>query len=132
MVFGKVSFQMVGESKGSGCNGREWKMVTTSVFIKLFEYGNIEVKNYSSTKTQYYNISMKCTDGSVIDLPGYLYPNEDRISIASTYRDSVINALKKEGIVTFYIEEEDHSVNNYLFKVECDNFKELYKKRLIY
>lgn len=98
-----------------------------NISIKLYEYGNLEVKNYSNSSSQYYDISMKRTDGTKVSFTGKINPGSDRITVDKNARGLVLRAFYgKEGNVSFYIEERDHTVTNYLLTVECDNFKEIY------
>ncbi len=94
------------------------------VSIILFEYANRQVKN-AYNDANHYTITMKDGNGNKYDLSGYMYADGDRIVIESNNKEKVINALKGEGNVSFYIYDTDRSVTSYLFTAITSNFDDL-------
>ena len=97
------------------------------VRIQLFEYTKNIVKNPYSDDREYttrvlldggYKATIKCrmpSDGQyiVFDEEGSLW---------------LIEALKDNKEISFYIEEKEHTITNYSFMVECANFDKLYEE----
>lgn len=90
----------------------------------LYEYGDHQVKSYSDEK---YNIIILDSSGNKTSVYGTMYENGDRIYIASSYYDTVLDVLGSGGEINFYVEEADSSVNNYLFTVpDSSNFDKVF------
>lgn len=100
----------------------------SDITIFLYEYGNNQVKNNSSSYDDLYNITMKTNDGTKLSFTGTMYCGDDRIFIDQAYISQVISALSQEGnaMTSFYIEDAERTVNNYLFTVISNNFAEQY------
>lgn len=98
-----------------------WLIDKSDVAIKLVEYGRSVVKSsYSSTN---YNIVMLDPDGNRVYMTGTMWKGGDRIYIDSEYELTVIEALKRNGSVSFRIDEGGKYGNSsYLFKMEDTSF----------
>lgn len=95
----------------------------------LYEYGNNQVKNSSSSYDDLYNITMRTADGTDLSFTGTMFCGDDRIFIDSNYIPQVISALSQEGntMTSFYIENAERPTTNYLFTVLSNNFAEQYE-----
>ena len=94
----------------------------------LYEYGNNLVKNSSSSYDDLYNITMRTADGTDLSFTGTMFCGDDRIFIDPDFIPQVVSALSQEGntMTSFYIENAERTVNNYLFTVISNNFAEQY------
>ena len=92
----------------------------------LYEYGRNQVKNSSTNYVDEYTITMRGADGTDTSLSGTVYCGGDRLFIDDKYVDTVLNAMKGEGTLSFNIVEE-HTSTSYLFSMETDNFGSLYE-----
>lgn len=94
----------------------------------LYEYGNHQVKNNSSSYDDLYNITMRTADGTDLSFTGTMFCGDDRIFIDTNYIPQVISALSQEGntMTSFYIEDAERTTTNYLFIVISNNFAEQY------
>ena len=98
------------------------------IAIVLYQYGNSRVKNPYSKDNKNYKIIMLDSDKKRTTLSGTMYPGEDRIFVDSVYIGDVLNALKQNKTLSFYIEEIDHVATNYTFTILDNNgFSETYK-----
>lgn len=94
--------------------------------IFLYEYGNRAVKNNSSTYYDEYSITMRTADGQDYNLSGIMYTGADRITIDNTSDvETILDALKGEGDVSFYIVNDQFTTSTYLFTIPTANFKEV-------
>lgn len=98
-----------------------WLIDESDVAIKLLEYGrNVVKSSYDSTG---YSITMLDPDGKKVSMYGTMYEGGDRIYIGSSYKDTVLNALKQNGSVSFSIVEEGkYASSSYLFKMEDTSY----------
>ena len=98
------------------------------ISIFLYEYGSNQVKNNSSSYNDEYNIKMRTADGTDYSFTGTMYCGDDRIFIDQAHVSEVISALSQEGntVTSFYIEDAERPVTNYLFSVISNNFAEQY------
>ena len=94
------------------------------IAIVLLEYGSHKVKSYSKDA---YKIIMLDGNNQKYYIYGTMYENGDRVYINSSDESTVINALKRSGTISFYLEESKYTLSTYLFSVETSNFSELYK-----
>lgn len=94
----------------------------------LYEYGNNLVKNNSSSYDDLYNITMRTADGTDLSFTGTMFCGDDRIFIDPDFIPQVVSALSQEGntMTSFYIENAERTINNYLFTVISNNFAEQY------
>ena len=100
--------------------------ITDSARIQLFEYNSNLVKNFYS-KGKYYNIQILEENDNIITESGYMMSEGTAISVwGDKDQNSIINALKNNGKLTFRIDEED-GMDTYLFDVDCTGFKELFE-----
>ena len=93
----------------------------------LYEYGRNQVKNSSTNYVDEYTITMRGADGTDTSLSGTVYCGGDRLFIDDKYVDTVLNAMKGEGTLSFHIVEDEHTTTSYLFSMETDNFGSLYE-----
>ena len=98
-----------------------WLIDKDSVAIKLLEYGRNVVKSYYDVTG--YSISMLDADGNKTSMTGTMYKGSDRIYIDSDFESIVLNALAKNGAVTFKITETGkYASSSYLFKMEDTSY----------
>lgn len=98
-----------------------WLIDKDSVAIKLAEYGRNVVKS-SYDKTNY-DILMLDPDGKKVSMTGTMYKGGDRIYIDSGYENKVVDALARNGSVTFKITEKGkYASSSYLFKMEDTSY----------
>lgn len=102
------------------------QVTSEDVAIMLWEYGSYSVK--CSYKWDEYDITMKDGNGNKYYLDGTMYSGSARIYFDDSDKNTVIGALKRTGSVSFYIVLSERTTTNYLFTVECSNFKELYSE----
>lgn len=104
-----------------------------NLYIYLAEYGNNVVKNASSSSILY-TIEVLDGNGTTHKLNGLLGSDSDRIfcwknnSGDWVIDHSLINILKKGGIVSIYMYPTDRKIQNYSFKIDANGFSEAYKK----
>lgn len=89
-------------------------LIDEDITIMLYEYGSQQVTAYSSTD---YNIIMLDENGNKTQLVGVMHDNGDRVIITRDYTQTVLDALKAGGEISFYLAEKDHSITNYLFTI---------------
>ena len=95
---------------------------TEGVFIKLWEYGSIEVKAYTNTD---YKITILDDTNTKHYTTGTMYENEERIFLKDW---SLVNLLQSNSQVKIYIQEDSKYGYNstYLFTVANGNFNSIY------
>ena len=98
-----------------------------NISLFLYEYGNQQVKSFSSLYETKYNIITKKEDGTQENLTGTLYPSGDRIFIDQAYTNVVLHLLQGECTFQIYLENASRTGTNYLFTVDCSNFAEIYQ-----
>ncbi len=101
-----------------------------SAYVFFYEGGTEPVKNDTQSDIVY-NIQIKKTDGNKMTARGVLRSGYDRIEV---YADSTVDlaaALSSIGEISIYFEADDQHFNNYLFKVECGNFGDLYEQEIV-
>lgn len=96
------------------------------ISIFMYEYGNHQVKNYSSRSYQDYKIILKTEDGKKHEILGRIYPGGDRVYIGQAFYNTVLSALKSGEKISFYLEESGYTISEYLFTVDTSNFAEKY------
>lgn len=96
------------------------------VCFVLYEYGSHQVKN-SYSKNKYFDIKMKDVNGKEHTMQGGIVSGGDRVAFLSKDIPTVLNALKQEGTVMFYLVEDEYTTSTYLFSVETSNLGELLK-----
>lgn len=95
------------------------------IAIQLFEYGDNLVKSYGEHR---YNISMLDSSGNKISMVGTMHENGNRIFVSVSGRDSIIEAFNEGGEISFYIEDADRTINNYLFTIpDVNGFSNAYE-----
>lgn len=99
------------------------------VAFVLYEYGKYIVDNPYSRHEEY-GIIMKDANGKQYTLDGSMNASDgDRIFVSSDSDEkAVVDALKGNGSVSFYIYNKDRPINTYLFSVETSNFSEVVGK----
>ena len=98
----------------------------TRVAFFLYEYGRNQVKNSSNNYVDEYDITMRGADGADVSLTGTVYCGGDRLFIDDQYVNTVLEAMKGEGTLSFYIVDSERTTTTYLFSLETDNFGSLY------
>lgn len=103
-------------------------LVENQVYIVLYEYGNINVKNYGNIETMY-NITLKTSSGSQVTFVGTM--SDDRIKIDTYGSKYIINSLKNGETFKLLIEENTSynsylTPSKYLVEVKASNFNYLY------
>lgn len=103
--------------------------VYDDISIFLYEYGSIQVKNYSSSKNDDYVITVRCSNGREAIIYGSIYPLGDRLFVDEEDVPLMIEMLKEPGTVSFHIEELDPLgiPTTYLFSVETGDFAAEYQ-----
>lgn len=96
------------------------------VCFVLYEYGSHQVKN-SYSKNKYFDIKMRDVNGKEHTMQGGIVSGGDRVAFLSKDIPTVLNALKQEGTVMFYLVEDEYTTSTYLFSVETSNLGELLK-----
>ncbi len=98
----------------------------TRVAFFLYEYGRNQVKNSSSNYVDEYNVTMRDASGSDVEMSGTVYCGGDRLFIDDQYVNTVLEAMKGEGSLSFHIVDTQFATTSYLFTFETDNFGSLY------
>lgn len=98
------------------------------IAILLYEYGSNLVKNSSSKYVDEYDVTIRTPDGKKTTFSGGINPGGNRIVFSVKDMKSVLNILKSNQEIDFYIVESDRPTTSYLFTVEQSNFAELYNK----
>lgn len=94
------------------------------VTFMLYEYGDNQVKNGSSSYSEDYDVYVLDRFGTQHSFSGYIPTNGDRIVIDDDtyglYKNPVdfLNILKQGGTVKFYIEESDRRTTKYSFTID--------------
>ena len=98
-----------------------WLIDKDDIALILYEYGRNQVKSsYDSTS---YSIVMLDPDGKRIEMTGTMYKGGDRIYFAEKDESTVIEALSKNGSVTFKIVEMGkYASSDYFFKMEDTSY----------
>lgn len=99
------------------------------MFILLYEYGMMQVKNYSSSEYQDYVITVRPQNGEDAVFYGSIDPLGDRLFIDLEDIPPLMEILKGTGTVSFHIEELDPLgiPTTYLFSVETGDFATEYQ-----
>lgn len=84
--------------------------------IMLDEYGSSRVKNSYSSQQQY-NVTLLDDARQKTNLSGYMPSGVDRILFDEPAAQTILNALRDNASLSFYIEEADRPSTNYLFAV---------------
>ena len=117
------------ETISNGMLEAEIRVDFDGLYILLYGADKNIIKNPSSLNVPYV-IDYKDSSG-VYATSGVMYGGDDRIKVDNTGSSSASEVLSGNGEVSFYLEEQDHPGNNYLFKVNCGNFAELYDAEIV-
>ncbi len=98
----------------------------TRVAFFLYEYGRNQVKNSSSNYVDEYTVTMRDASGNDVEMSGTVYCGGDRLFIDDQYVNTVLEAMKGEGSLSFHIVDTQFATTSYLFTFETDNFGSLY------
>ena len=99
-------------------------LIDDRIAIMLYEYGDQKVTSYSDTD---YTIYMLDSSDNKTYIAGTMYENSDRIFIHTSYMDLILDALKEGGEISFYLEQKDRSIVNYLFMIpDASGFDKVY------
>jgi len=94
------------------------------IAIKLLEYGSSVVKAYS---TEYYNVSIKDSEGETYSLRGTMFEGGDRLYIDHGFGKNKIskmhNIMMKGGEVVVVIKEDDYGLTTYRLSFDSDGYK---------
>ena len=104
------------------------------IAVALYEYKWSRVTNIFS-HSENYSVLILDQDKNKQKFSGVIFSKGDRIYFydksyddSKTYtNDSVIDVFKRGGEITIKISKDD-GIDSYLFKVDCDGFKELYEE----
>ena len=125
---------LVGQFSNSATTNSELKACfivsdSSSVAIKLFEYGSSTVKAYSIDT---YTIKVKDSIGNVHSLNGTIYKGGDRLYIDNSYKKKHVsqmhNLLLKGGKLTFLINSTENSLTNYKIPFDATGYKNAYNQ----
>jgi len=101
---------------------------SSSVAIKLFEYGSNAVKAYS---TDYYVIKVKNSFGTTYNMNGVIYKGGDRLHIDDSYKKNHTSDMHKilinGGQITMVIKEKEYSLTSYKLSFNADGYKNVFK-----
>lgn len=92
----------------------------------LYEYGRNQVKNNSSNYVDEYDVTMRDAGGNDVKMSGTVYCGGDRLFIDDQYVNTVLEAMKGEGTLSFHIVDTQFTTTSYLFSFETDNFGSVY------
>lgn len=92
--------------------------------IMLWEYGSHLVKGIFDYEN--YEITILDTRGTRYTFTGTIYDGGTRIYFRNADRARIVNILKQEGTVKFYLKTTKYSVSTYLFDVDTAGFEEAY------
>ena len=96
----------------------------------LYEYGSSQVKNSSSYSYKLYNITILDDSNNQHAMTGTIYLNGDRLAIDDPYYNEFIQILSNSSKIRVFIENQERTINKYLFDLEGGNFKELYTGKM--
>lgn len=101
------------------------------ISIFLYEYGSIQVKNYSSAENKDYIITVRSDGREDVTVYGCIDPQGDRIFVDTQDVPLLLEILKGTGTVRFHIEELDPPgiPTTYLFSVETGDFAMEYQAK---
>tara|TARA_B100001059_G_scaffold23423_1_gene18817 strand:+ start:789 stop:1415 length:627 start_codon:yes stop_codon:yes gene_type:complete len=95
-----------------------------NIAVRLFEYGSNAVNAYS---TEYYEVKVKDSYGTVHSLPATLYEGGERLYIDSSARKNKIskmhNLFVKGGELQFVITSPSSYPSTYKFSVNADGYE---------
>jgi len=97
-----------------------------SAYITLFLKGKEQVKNGTPSAVNY-DISVKRSDGNQFETAGRMVAGDDKIKIDKPLdlADSII-----AGDIDIYMEVQHNANNNFLFKVNSGNYKDIYNQEI--
>ena len=94
------------------------------IAVKLFEYGSSEVNAYS---TEYYEVKVKDSNGTVHSLPATIFEGGDRLYIDSAARKNKIskmhNLMVEGGELQVVIISPSSYPSTYKFSINADGYK---------
>ena len=93
--------------------------------IRLYEYGNVLVKNYFD-KWISYAVSLQDKDGVEHPLSGHMRPFGDAVILEEEDKKAIITALLA-GDVTIRLKYDGYAASTYVIAVPQSNFTDLYQ-----
>ena len=100
-------------------------LIDDKVAFRIFEYGNLAVKNSSETFDDTYSIRILDANKKTHYYDGTMRTGSDRIYV------DILNGEFAEllmlGDLKVYVENDERTTTNYLFTIEKSNFEEFYK-----
>lgn len=97
-----------------------------SIQIRLFEYGSNRVKNTTST-TRYYDILLMDSAGGMHMLEGHYSSDSDDMYIGQEDAQTIIEALRKGGMLRFTLTRRDNKAYQYGFTIiDASGFDDAY------
>tara|TARA_B100000767_G_C19549535_1_gene444350 strand:+ start:78 stop:704 length:627 start_codon:yes stop_codon:yes gene_type:complete len=102
---------------------------SSSIALKLFEYGSSVVKAYS---TDNYSVRIKDDNGETYSLNGNIYKGGDRLFIDDSYKKKHVSKLHhillKGGKLTIVIKEAEYSLTSYKLSFDASGYKNAYNQ----
>lgn len=96
------------------------------IVLRMFEYKEYRVDNIFSD-TDYYTIYVTDKDGVRTTVSGYIPGKGSDVRITGRDAQKVIDALRKGGQVSFYVQHNDYSYTHYFFYVDADGFDVIFR-----
>lgn len=94
--------------------------------IMLLEYGSSQVKGIFDYED--YQITILDESGNKHYFSGTLYEGGTRIYFKSSDRSKIVNLLKSNDSLEFYLKSSKYSISTYLFEIENSGFYNLYQQ----
>ena len=89
----------------------------------MYEYGKHKVKNSYSSKSDYYTVKLKTEDGHIETMAGQIKSGGDRLYMwRDSQKDYVLNALKLNQKLSFYIVDQQYFTDEYWFTIENSSY----------
>lgn len=106
---------------------------SNSFSLQLYEYNRNLVKN-SASKKQYYNVTVKHSNGEKEMYRGSISPGDNRLFFDGTLFDETVmgNTIDRvlrmltDSKISLYIEERDRTINNYLVELNTKGLLSYY------
>ncbi len=93
----------------------------SGVSLMLYEYGDYQVKN-SYSKSRNYKVTMQDGDGKKLSLSGTMSSAGDRIRFSNSDSNRIIQALRHDCKISFYIVDQENKTTTYLFTIDDSSY----------
>ena len=100
------------------------QVTDVEIAIMLWEYGNHLVKGTFDYED--YSITVLDQDNQKHYLSGTIYQGGNRIYVDSKDRYALLQLLRQDGEISFYLESSKYSTSTYLFTIVTTGFAPLY------